>query len=98
MKIYYLWYIPEPQSDKIIVGCAREYEAAEQISIQLEFELTVLLKKPLYKIGITRTVVNKIVFDLSDIDSTWVIYKKGNWFLENMELKDGIERESNFIH
>ena len=90
MKIYYLWYTTEKDGKPIIASCTRDYDKAEEVAVQLEFQLVVLDQQPLYRMGITRTLINKVVLDLLDIESTWIIYKKENWFLDNKELVDEV--------
>jgi hypothetical protein len=87
MKIYLLWYQLN-RHDVATIACAtREYECAEKKAIQLEYELGTIesIGKP-YRIGITRSLVNKIVLDVSKEDSNWVIYKNGKWFLDHEDL------------
>jgi hypothetical protein len=97
MKIYLLWY-QLYRGDRALITCAtREYDAAEKKAIQLEHELTILngCPKP-YRMGIVRTMVNRIVVDALQEMNNWVIYKQGHWFLDNQEVLDDITEESNF--
>lgn len=87
MKVYLLWYKESADSKEIVVSALRDYYKGEQVAEQLEFSLCTINGKPKpYEMGITRTTMNRLVFDvLDESDSgkvTWIIYRQGEWFLD----------------
>lgn len=83
LRDYLLWY-KETEGGKEIIACiTRDYYSAEKLGEQLLFFLTHFANvKTVYEIGITRVEINKIHFDLDTLESRWVIYRNGEWFLD----------------
>lgn len=83
MRDYLLWYREEEGSVEVVSCVTRDYYVAEKLSEQLLFSLTHFANiKKVYEIGITRLGINKIHFDLDTLESRWVIYRNGEWFLD----------------
>lgn len=80
---YILWYKSTEGGRETIACITRDYYVAEKLGEQLLFALTHFANiKKVYEIGITRLAINKIHFDLHTLESRWVIYKEGEWFLD----------------
>lgn len=83
LRDYLLWYKAKRDSIEKIACVAREYYSAEKLAEQLLFSLTHFANvETVYEIGITRVEINKICFDLSTVESRWVVYRDGEWFLD----------------
>jgi hypothetical protein len=90
MRVYMLWYKESAESKEIVVSALRDYYKGEQVAEQLEFSLCTVGGKPKpYEIGITRTLMNRVILDFQDESDdgkvTWIIYRQGEWFLDSDE-------------
>lgn len=83
MKVYLLWYIQPDWNSPKVISALRDYYKAEEVAQNLEFLLKIVVgEKGEFQIGVTRTLMNKIHLDPREESSTWVLYDKGEWFLE----------------
>lgn len=83
LRDYLLWYKETEGSVEVIACVTRDYYVAEKLGEQLLFALSHFANlKTVYEIGITRLEINKIHFDLDTLESRWVIYRRGDWFLD----------------
>lgn len=83
LREYVLWYKKSESGDEKVVSITRDYYVAEKLGEQLLFSLTHFAKvEKVYEIGITRIVINKVHLDLSSLESRWVIYREGEWFID----------------
>lgn len=97
MKVYLLWYKESPESKETIVSASRTYEKAEKIAVQLHFERTTIEQEPVYEIGITRTLVNKLCLHIDPEDASWTVFRNDEWDLDDQSLLDGNKDHALFI-
>lgn len=81
MKVYLLWYRQNAGERPHIVCALRDYDKGEQQAQQAHFELSLQSIEP-FEMGITRTLMNRVILDIDTEETTWVIYKDGKWDLD----------------
>jgi len=80
--IYLLWYRENPEQTGTLACVCGDYYKAEEMAEQVEFSLRVIGGKEIHDMHISRVPYNKVFTNFSEIESTWMIYLQGAWFLE----------------